>query len=555
MVKNSISICHLRQVLTSLTLLLVSFSYSQNGIPTIKIDIDKKTINPSVLPFDTPIDLQIMSSTYELESGLNGYTIRKKKGKKYLDKSNKKISNKYIELRDKLAKNPGDATIKKEFDKEQKNYAIESAFNTKVTKVKKGEYKALIPFVKPNESYELMFKKKISEKELNLFVEICRLKSNGSNDASLKKFYDKNILGLETLENTPYQQFYFHREDNKNPEKVSIGFIETNWTVFKSPAGTFPLIMAKFNAVTGNQVTYGTGIPIQDIRRVGALVRDYKLNIEIHSKLLKLTGDLEVAQLVSGLRAFGKTPVVTDLNDFKTIKRNLDENWKIINQIDKQLTELIAIEPNLAVVKTFHDNSFLPIREALKKNRELFSALYKDFKTLLQKDFSFAVLISAESMSADIKTTNGQIIVPDFGLINMLAFKNDGTTRYIPRPYVGINFHFGGGIDRKKRIRNIPTKSRDRFWLRSSISLGVTIGKIDEGGFSDFYNGFSPSLGYNYRIDDQIRIGTGLLLLREKDNNPFVDKNNIEPAIYANLTFDFGLFETLGKAASKLIGI
>ncbi|MGW9687134.1 hypothetical protein [Flagellimonas sp. 2504JD1-5] len=487
--------------------------------------MEEKTIDPSVLPFDRPFLLEIKSKSYKLEDKMDIYEVKIRRGRKYLGKSYKRNS---------------ENIIIEPFHQE----------NINVIKVKDGEYRATIPYLLPNKSYDLVFSKKLSLKELNLFFKYYDNEKKGTPDKDLEDFYYNQIQGLEAIgEDSPYERFYF---DDK---PIAFGNIETTFDEFKSQQ--YPQLKKILDGLLKNLHDYDKSTPsIDDIQMLGKYVREYKADVATHALLFDLIDGKKVKDYVLGFKAIGEKNIkAIDENDFIKRKTNIDKNQRILDSIDKQVIKLITLEETTNIAEKFRESYLDELKKTMNWNKKQFDDSFEKIEKLLNPDFSFVELVSASSINSEMKTNNGQIIVPDFGLINILGFQNDGTTQYIPRPSAGINFHFGGGIDRNKRIRNIPVESRKRFWLKSSVALGVTLGKIDEGGFTDFYNGFSPYVGYNFRLEDQIRIGAGMILLREADTNPVVNKNRVEPAIYMNLTFDFNLFSTLGNAASKIIGL
>ena len=508
-------------------LMVASPLFAQTDEEIIKIDVDEKTISTSILPFDRPIKIEIISKKYPLGDFVDLIEVVNIRGKK-------------------LLKNTKNQDV------------IQPVYNRELKNVAKNIYEVTIPGVKPNRIFEFVIPKKLTVKEANYFVKIAQLSIESKPDSILKKYYEHKILGLErNFFNSTYGEYLSSLSDSKEPE--SIGLIKQTWDDYKNSEIYDQSLTDLQNLYTQIQ-TNRFHIPLSEIQSVGVLVNKFKMDKELHAGLLELTDSTKVNELVTGIRGFGSDGSdLVDALDIIKRKANIDKNYKILDNIYKQLLQIQSLDNSTStrsnITDAFLTTYFRPILGDLKKNKLLLDTHYKKLIKRLNPEFMFAELISVSSTKKDIETKNGQQIATDFGLINIIAFQNDGTTQYIPRPYVGINFHFGGGIDRSLPLREIPRETRNRFWLRSSLTLGVTIGKINEGGFSDFYNGFSPAIGYAWRATDQIRLGTGMLLLREEDRNPLIDKKNVEPAFYLNLTLDFGIFNQLGRAAKTLIGI
>lgn len=520
---------------------------AQSDITTIKIDLDKKTMVPGTIPFDKPLKLQITSKNNTLGNYVDVLVTTMKKGKpEFVNPKWKKYLKKYYSLLEATEKNKSNKIIQEELIsiKEKTENILDSDLKSRsslgftLKKIDEHIYESIIPALYPNQTYEFLFPKNLSQKELNLFIRIGIMGFEEKDEIIIKEFYETKILGLE---------------DNH----IKTGIIKTTWEEFKDKDSNNYLIDAVKNA---NKMLVNLKdvkpLVLKEIQDLGKLIHQNRMNSLLHSYLLDFTEKETLNKVLNGTKVLGDNNSLKQKDSINIIKKkvNIDKSIKLLDSQAQQIQQLKSISDS-EFVSAFLENSFKPIFNRLKSHQEALDSLYKNAFKKLTPDFTFAQLISARTSGTEVKTKNGQQIVPDFGLINIIAFQNDGTTKYIPRPYLGVNFHFGGGIDKSIRLRDVPEATRNRFWLRTSISLGVTIGNINEGGFSDFYNGFSPAVGLNYRISDQIRLGAGLILLREENRNPLIDKKNIEPATFINLTLDFGIFSELGKVASKLVGI
>ena len=240
------------------------------------------------------------------------------------------------------------------------------------------------------------------------------------------------------------------------------------------------------------------------------------------------------------------------INNYQYGKRraNIDKNIKVLDSIAKEILILknSRLNPSVAYIFKKVNNAL-----AYSKNVKVEFDKYNTYvSSLINSKFRFAVPISSGTSNPNVKTRNSQVIVTDFGFLVAGAYNSQGDLKIIPRPTAGINLHFGG-INKNQKIRSI-TKDKRRFWHYSSLALGVTVGKIDEKGYSDLFNGISPYLGINFRLEKQIRIGAGVLFVNDSDPNPITDNKIFDPAIYTMVSFDFeNLFGTLGKVATKII--
>lgn len=253
-------------------------------------------------------------------------------------------------------------------------------------------------------------------------------------------------------------------------------------------------------------------------------------------------------QIITGQRKLSASAsTLTPIQKIDAIKNNLKFNLEAVQTILKEIDELYVTNNNV-ILDDFR-NDLLSIQTILNDNLKIVGGADNYIVNNIQKKFSYAELISASTVSPEVKTRNAQYLVTDFGVTVASATNSMGEGQVIARPHFGLNWHLGG-IDKDLPLSHITNK---RIWNRLSIAIGVTIGKINEGNFEDFFNNLTPTVGLNCRITQQVRFGAGAMILREKDPNPLIDDSPVELAPYVSLSFDFSLFEQLGKLAGKII--
>ncbi len=227
---------------------------------------------------------------------------------------------------------------------------------------------------------------------------------------------------------------------------------------------------------------------------------------------------------------------------------NLRNNIELLGKVKKEI-EALQLVQNDATMRLFYTNFVVKEIGTLRSNLNKLIKFNTKLKKLVNDHLTEIILVHASTSGNDLKTYNSNVLVPDVGLVNAVAYNGDGDLKYIGRPYLGLNWHFSG-INRNQYIRDIPNRKLRHRW---SLAVGITLGKIDTEDYEDFYNGISPTFGINYRWTRQIRTGFGTLFVREKNSNPIVENTKVELAPYISLSFDLGIFSEASKL-TKLIG-
>lgn len=227
---------------------------------------------------------------------------------------------------------------------------------------------------------------------------------------------------------------------------------------------------------------------------------------------------------------------------------NLKNNLKSLENLRKEVEALQLVQNN-DNINLFYISFVLNEINTLKTNLQNLEKFNTELQDQVNMQLPEIILIHTTTLGNDLKTSNASSLVPDIGIVNALGYNSNGDLKYIGRPYLGLNWHFSG-INRTQYLREIPNR---KFRHRWSMSVGITLGKIDTEDYEDFYNGISPTLGMNYRFTRQIRGGIGTLFVREKNPNPIITNTKVELAPYLSLSFDLGLFSEASKL-TKLIG-
>lgn len=499
------------------------------------------------------------------------------------DKYNKNIKNKKVEsslifdgskkVRKPIYKTEWDNEIKsKEFDsKEELNCFIskkrknpfeihkkESLSNNRyLLKFKEGTYialhklmfqsfgedgkslKAIIPPLEPNKLYEIVINRKLNDKELSKMYKYFEIYMNDDKEINgikprlkAEQYYIKEIISLESRLVTRINNLSIF------PEKHSdfVKFLLSKKLTYSINKESLPKIKRLDNIHYPSE---------SEISIIGNKIKENELNLKLYTKWMSLFLNSNKKQVASIFD--GSNYPNSKLPDYNKLTKNLKKNVDSLNLLKFELDKLLILDTT-NTVKIFYTDFYKKFHKDVKDNYESF----KSYNDLVKEETNTALgvseLLSISTRGKTLKTSNAKVLIPDFGFVNAFAHNQNGNIKYLARPYFGLNFHFQG-INKDQRLKEIIDK---KFRHRFSLSIGVTIGKIETEGYTDFFNGISPTVGINYRATRQVRFGIGTMLLRENDVNPILNESRVQIAPYASLSFDFGLFEQAGKLVGKI---
>lgn len=121
--------------------------------------------------------------------------------------------------------------------------------------------------------------------------------------------------------------------------------------------------------------------------------------------------------------------------------------------------------------------------------------------------------------------------------------------------YVGANFYFGP-VDRDERLLWRPTRHAGReFAKRFSLSFGITTtGALlrPESGVTGVAGSQFPMLGGGVRITNLLRFSAGVLLYKQKSQNPADGRESgVRAAPFIALSLDFDVISQIRRAQGK----
>lgn len=113
--------------------------------------------------------------------------------------------------------------------------------------------------------------------------------------------------------------------------------------------------------------------------------------------------------------------------------------------------------------------------------------------------------------------------------------------------YVGVNMYFAP-VD-----KDIPLRDDDGILRRMSLTFGYSINPIqdDSSSLEGILNKNALITGLGFRITDYLRITPGIVILKQKHKNPFVDNSYPVVSPFIGASIDVDMIGTIKKLAGK----
>jgi len=486
-------------------------TFNEQGLPIVKIDLDKGTISRE-FPFDEYIKIQVTSKENKLLEEVPIFEVV------YVRKT-KVVNNKQLKQFIRKAER-GKKVEPEEFS------VSPITINIKADE-RDSLYEGIISPLLPDKSYNLIFSKRLSYKQLNVFYKVLNLIAKGKiEDAS--KLFEEKIKPL----------------DIQSKPQMSVSTMSTFDYLKDSLAQQ---LIPMINAGTKNFKNSPSKVSKTDIEKYTGMLTAKKISSSEFSQTMfgyTEIGGIDNHEVLYGLRRIGSDSLV-DILEIEKRKRNITKSYNLIQKLDKNFVDLISHHATDEELSEFYTKVILELKTSIKNNDSVLSALSKKVTKLVNQYYSYSAPLTNNTVSKQESNGDLAYLVPDVGFINAWGKDKIGDIEYIGRPYLGLNWHVTG-YNKNKKLNQLPQK---RFWSRFSMSVGITLGNIDEGGYEDLFNSLSVSTGLNIRAAKNVRLGIGSLLLRY-NRNPIVDKEGLAFLPYISISFDnkfFGDFAIFNK--------
>lgn len=503
----------------NLLLSQVNLDIAPNYSETYKVNLHDPTSSSLVYPFDISFYVNLDVKKEDKVSRAFVYEVYTSS---CIDTSGSKVS-----IRNLVKKNKNSKC-----NENVEGLSVDPLYIIPAERINKEQYLLSIPALEPNQLYDIAVICNLNKHHVKTLLSVVdQIHSNKLLQAitTYNGFYD-------TIE---LQKYYYY----------SPRFFTDDFNNFKQFYDSI-LSQTVLNIYEPQYFLEANAIKPDHYRYVAKLIQSNKLAAASFQELFfDLTNSDSLSLIVSGEREFNASFVKRTQSRLSGERlSNLRHNQNKLLKVREVLLMLKSVSNDNTIDTLFE--AFESVVRVVDKNARELSKDVDSLGERIETAYSYAKWLTGTTISKTIKTRGGQRIIPDFGFVNILPYSNNSESfQYIPRPFIGFNLHLRP-INRDQPFYSLQ---QTNFWHRSSIAFGVTIGKIDQFEFSDFYNSLSLMVGYNYRVYEEVRVGIGTAFIREESPNPIVSQNNIRPALYGSISLDFSLFEILGKSISKLI--
>lgn len=139
-------------------------------------------------------------------------------------------------------------------------------------------------------------------------------------------------------------------------------------------------------------------------------------------------------------------------------------------------------------------------------------------------------------------------ISADIGLLVPFFIERDGHLADVGlAAYIGVNVYL------KPVDKDTPLSLDDGFFKRFALTFGFTVNDLKDADdtVEGVLFGKGILVGAGLRITDHVRLGGGIVVMRQHDRNPAVARKKLKIAPYANLSVDFDVASAFKRAFTK----
>lgn len=139
-------------------------------------------------------------------------------------------------------------------------------------------------------------------------------------------------------------------------------------------------------------------------------------------------------------------------------------------------------------------------------------------------------------------------ISADIGLLVPFFIERDGHLADVGlAAYVGVNVYL------KPVDKDTPLSLDDGFFKRFALTFGFTVNDLKDADdtVEGVLFGKGILVGAGLRITDHVRLGGGIVVMRQRDRNPAIARKKLKIAPYANLSVDFDVASAFKRAFTK----
>lgn len=222
-------------------------------------------------------------------------------------------------------------------------------------------------------------------------------------------------------------------------------------------------------------------------------------------------------------------------HDPSSIKKFANENSSqlndLLNRLEKCQTFVIEMLDYLEKTK----------RELGKREKRI-----EEFLNQIEGHVEENVSFVADT-TGDFETRAANYISADVGLAWAPLLKE-------VFPYVGINIYLRP-VNKEVPLKLLKSLAGYDNTLehRFSAMVGVSVTSLEKEGERDNLFGKNALLfGFGYRLTDAVRVSAGSLVFRSIDPNPVITDKKIKFSVFASISLDWNIRETLGGLGKRI---
>ncbi len=274
-----------------------------------------------------------------------------------------------------------------------------------------------------------------------------------------------------------------------------------------------------------------------------------KLSTVEFSPLVSLLSRSLMISLMEGKVAFQK--------DLLTSQVQIHQLPARLKNLNTSLTEIEKLRQYCELAQAQLNNEMLAqliidlgtLRSSLESNRDRLKKVSAGVLMAISEEANliYNSLAFANNEVWDLKTRGSYQVIPYIGIATIVGIGNE-KNEVIVRPSLGANIYF------RPVDKNVPFNYFDkkyRLLHRLSASVGVTVGKTEQGEFSDFFNNMCLLMGGNYKITREFSFSAGLSFLKRSNANLAIEEKTTTLMPYIGISFDIDFLQTIQKLTGK----
>jgi hypothetical protein len=265
---------------------------------------------------------------------------------------------------------------------------------------------------------------------------------------------------------------------------------------------------------------------------------------------------------------------------------NLESNLKyfdsVLKRIDRHIargitTQMVAgTNVNMQAVQAAVYNLYAECQQNTTRLKSRLEAI--DEAIDLDAGFAMGIYLVGNTVSSDLKTKGGNVLFMDAGFANIFAPDVHDDLVYIPRLYLGVSIYFTP-IDKNTRRQKLPGRNapeafdgchvdpldgitkygpdyeilaRRSIWQHLCLNVGLTLGKMTQNGFDNFYNDNSLLVGPAYRFARAFKISAGAAFMKRDSKNPLDSNKSVVTGGYISVSADIDFLQSINDIKTLL---